>query len=216
MRLLTDCGIFYEFIPFNEENFDENGDLRSTQPVSLTLDEVQPFEHYALLISTSAGAWRYLLGDTLRFVDVERFQVQLTGRTKQYLTVCGEHLSIDNLNEAVRRTDKRLQAGIREFMVAGVKSGSRWAHQWYVSLENEQVTPGQFAQIVDEELCRLNDDYTVERKYALQEIRVRIISNDIFLRWLEKRGKMNGQAKIPRVLKNTQLIDFESFLNEMF
>ncbi|MBL7781266.1 MAG: GH3 auxin-responsive promoter family protein [Saprospiraceae bacterium] len=215
MQLLTDCGVFYEFVPFNAENFDENGDLRSTQPVTLTLDQVQPHENYALLISTSAGAWRYLLGDTLRFTDTERCQVQLTGRTKQYLSVCGEHLSIDNLNEAVRRADARLSAGVREFTVAGVSLGSKWAHQWYVSVENKSVTSEAFAQAVDQELCILNDDYAIERKYALQEVRVRLLSNEIFLKWLEQRGKLNGQAKIPRVLKAAQLNDFEQFMKNV-
>jgi hypothetical protein len=213
MELLTDCGIFFEFVPFNEENFDENGDLRTAQPLSLTLDEVRPHENYAILISTSAGAWRYLLGDTLRFTDPEHCQIQLTGRTKQYLSVCGEHLSIDNLNEAVRRTDQRLRAGVREFAVAGVSAGTKWAHQWYVSVDNPGITPVQFAQGVDEELCKLNDDYATERKYALPEIRVRLLSNEIFMQWLQRRGKMNGQAKIPRVLKAGQLADFESFLD---
>lgn len=213
MQLLTDCGIFFEFVPFNGVNFDENGDLRSSQPRSLTLAEVRPFENYALLISTNAGAWRYLLGDTVQFTDTEQCLIQLTGRTKQYLSVCGEHLSIDNLNEAVRRTDSKLRAGIREFSVAGVKTGARWAHQWYVAVENPQVTPEQFAQSVDEELCRLNDDYATERRYALQEIRVQFLPNETFLNWLEKRGKMNGQAKIPRVLKSGQLADFEAFLS---
>ncbi len=214
MQLLTDCGVYYEFIPFNEQNFDENGDLRSTQPVSLNLDEVRCGENYALLISTSAGTWRYLLGDTLQFTDAEQCLVQLTGRTKQYLSVCGEHLSIDNLNEAVRRTDLKLQAGMREFAVAGVKDGSKWAHQWYVSMENRQVTPEQFAQSVDEELCRLNDDYAIERKYALCDIRVRVVANEVFLKWLDQKGKLNGQAKIPRVLKSGQLADFELFIGQ--
>ena len=212
MQLLTDCGVYFEFVPFNQENFDENGDLRSAQPVTVTLDEVRCHENYALLISTSAGAWRYLLGDTIQFTDTERGFIQLTGRTKQFLSVCGEHLSIDNLNEAVRRSDVKLQAGIREFAVAGKQAGSKWAHQWYVSVENQNITPEQFAQSVDEELCRLNDDYAVERKYALREIRVRFLANEVFLKWLEQRGKMNGQAKIPRVMKGAQLEDFEAFV----
>lgn len=212
MRLLTDCGVFFEFVPFNEKNFDDNGDLRSQYPESCTLDEVREGEHYAILISTNAGAWRYLLGDTISFTDLERCEFKLTGRTKQFLSVCGEHLSIDNLNAAVHHADKVLNAGVREFTVAGVREGSFWAHQWYISVENQAVTPEAFATAVDQELCRLNDDYAVERVYALREVRVQLLPNETFLGWLEKRGKLNGQAKIPRVIKGAQLEEFTAFI----
>ncbi|MBP6826722.1 MAG: GH3 auxin-responsive promoter family protein [Saprospiraceae bacterium] len=212
MRLLTDCGIYFEFVPFNEKNFDDNGDLRTAFPESLTLDEVREGEHYATLISTNAGAWRYLLGDTISFTDLEHCEFKLTGRTKQFLSVCGEHISIDNLNAAINHADKLLNAGVREFCVAGVREGSYWAHQWYVSVENQSVTPEVFARTVDEELCRLNEDYAVERIYALRDVRVQIMPNETFLGWLEKRGKLNGQAKIPRVMKGQQLAEFKAFI----
>ncbi|GAB4488566.1 MAG: GH3 auxin-responsive promoter family protein [Saprospiraceae bacterium] len=212
MKILTDCGVFFEFVPFNDENFDENGDLRSAFPPTLTLEEVQEGENYAILISTSAGAWRYLVGDTIQFTDIERFEFKLTGRTKQFLSVCGEHVSIDNLNAAVQRADILLNAGVREFAVAGVRDGSTWAHQWYVSTDNQSVTPEAFARAVDEELCRLNDDYAIERVYALRDVRVRLLPNEVFLGWLGKRGKFNGQAKIPRVLKGEHLANFKDYV----
>jgi hypothetical protein len=212
MRMLTDCGVFFEFVPFNDNNFDDNGDLRSAFPQTLALDEVREGENYATLISTSAGAWRYLLGDTIQFTDLERCEFKLTGRTKQFLSVCGEHVSIDNLNAAIRHADKTLNAGVREFTVAGVREGSFWAHQWYVSVENQTVAPEAFVRVVDEELCRLNDDYAVERVYALREVRAQLLPNEAFLGWLEKRGKFNGQAKIPRVLKGEQLADFAAYV----
>jgi hypothetical protein len=212
MRMLTDCGVFFEFVPFNADNFDDNGDLRSAFPQALTMEEVREGEHYATLISTSAGAWRYLLGDTIQFTDLERNEFKLTGRTKQFLSVCGEHLSIDNLNAAVRRADQLLNAGVREFTVAGVREGSFWAHQWYVSVENQAVTPETFAQALDKELRRLNDDYAVERDYVLREVRVQLLPNEVFLGWLGKRGKFNGQAKIPRVMKGQQLAEFAAYV----
>jgi len=212
MRLLTDCGVFFEFVPFNDENFDENGDLRSEQPRSLTLGEVEEGPHYALLLSTCAGAWRYLLGDTIQFTNVERVEIRLIGRTKQYLSTCGEHLSIDNLSEAVRQTDHDLRAGVREFAVAGLREGDHWAHQWYVSCENPAVCPADFARALDAALCRLNEDYEVERRYALREVRVELLSNQTFLGWLANRGKLNGQAKMPRVLKGEQWEDFKGYL----
>ncbi|MBK8193301.1 MAG: GH3 auxin-responsive promoter family protein [Lewinellaceae bacterium] len=213
MRMLTDCGVYFEFVPFTDENFNENGDLRTAFPRTLSLNEVQEGVPYATLISTNAGAWRYLLGDTIQFTDLARCEFKLTGRTKQFLSVCGEHLSIDNLNAAINHADKLLNAGVREFTVAGVRDGSFWAHQWYVSVENPSVTPEAFMKAVDAELCRLNDDYAIERIYALREVRVQLLSNDVFLRWLESRGKLNGQAKIPRVLKGEQLAGFEAYLS---
>ncbi|MCB0573838.1 MAG: GH3 auxin-responsive promoter family protein [Saprospiraceae bacterium] len=212
MRLLTDCGVYFEYVPFTDRNFDENGDLRTPYPESLSLDEVVEGVPYATLISTNAGAWRYLLGDTVQFTDLERCEFKLTGRTKQFLSVCGEHLSVDNLNAAVQQVDRALNAGVREFTVSGVREGSFWAHQWYVSLENPEVTAEAFTKAIDRELCRLNDDYAVERIYALRDVRVQLLPNETFMGWLESRGKMNGQAKIPRVMKGAQWDDFSAFV----
>ena len=214
MKLLADCGVFFEFVPFDTENFSENGDLLSDQPRSLRLEEVEEGVHYALLLSTTAGAWRYLLGDTIQFTNSEQAEFRITGRTKQFLSACGEHLSIDNLSAAVRAVDEQLRAGVREFTVSAVREGSFWAHQWYVSLDNQSVTPEEFMRVVDMELGRLNDDYVVERRYALRDVRVKFLPNDVFLAWLSQRGKMNGQAKIPRVLKGAQLADFELFISK--
>jgi len=211
LRLLTDCGIFYEFVPFSRQNFDEDGQIRPGAQ-ALTLDQVHENEQYALLISTCAGAWRYVLGDTIQFTDISRTEFRLTGRTKQFLSVCGEHLSIDNLNEAVRQADKKLNAGVVEFAVAGLPEGSGWVHQWYVGLKNQSVLPHIFAAAVDEALCLLNDDYAVERQYALQAVRVEILPDKLFYKWLHQKGKMNGQAKIPRVLKEETLKNWLEFL----
>jgi hypothetical protein len=216
LRLLTDCGIYFEFVPLNAHNFDEDGHLKPNAKV-LTLAEVTESEQYALLISTCSGAWRYLLGDTIQFTDLSRTEFKLTGRTGQFLSVCGEHISMDNLNEAIRRADTILQAGVIEFAVAGLpnqKGG--WCHQWYVSMQNPNITAAAFAQAVDESLCMLNDDYAVERRYALHDVSVDILPKEVFYDWLAQRGKLNGQAKIPRVLKNDTLNNWLSFLSKNF
>lgn len=215
MRLLTDAGIYFEFVPFNDNNFDENGDLRSPQPETLGLDEVREGENYALLLSTCAGAWRYLLGDTVQFTDAERTEIRLTGRTKQYLSVCGEHLSIDNLNEAIRLADTALRAGVREFAVTAQREGAYWAHEWFISCENPAVRATDLAHALDAALCELNEDYAIERRYALREVRVRLLPNSTFLNWLAKQGKLNGQAKVPKVLKGAQWIDFQTHLSQI-
>ncbi|MCC6413185.1 MAG: GH3 auxin-responsive promoter family protein [Saprospiraceae bacterium] len=215
MRLLPDAGIYFELVPFNAKNFDDNGDLRSPEPETHTLENAEPGQTYALLISTCSGAWRYLLGDTVVVTDPTRGMIRINGRTKQFLSVCGEHLSIDNLNAAVQEADVRLNAGIREFAVAGVREGTYWAHQWYVSMDNPRVSADEFAKIVDEALCRLNDDYAIERQYVLRKVHVDILPNAKFMGWLEQKGKFNGQAKIPRVLKSAQLVDFQAYLKSV-
>lgn len=204
LKLLINNGIYYEFVPFNDRNFDEDGNLRE-HPEVVGLDQVQNNVSYALVISTNAGLWRYLLGDTIMFNDVEQLTFRITGRTKLFLSVCGEHLSVDNINEAVRRADLALHAGVREFAVAGFREGTGWAHHWWVSLENQAVSPEVFIQLVDQHLKILNDDYATEREFALHHVRATLLPCDTFYNWLSNQGKMNGQTKIPRVMKGKTL-----------
>ncbi|TNE61942.1 MAG: GH3 auxin-responsive promoter [Bacteroidetes bacterium] len=211
MRLMTDAGIFYEFIPFNEEHFDENGQLYPNAK-AYSLEEVVPDQDYAILLSSDAGAWRYILGDTIRFSDVRQAMFKVTGRIKHYLSVVGEHLSVDNMNAAIRQTDLEFGAGVKEFAVSAVREGSHWAHQWYVSTDNPRVDAEAFAKNLDRQLMLVNDDYRIERQYALKEIRVEILPHEVFYRWLEEQGKFNGQAKIPRVLKGEVQKNWESYL----
>ncbi|MDO8367163.1 MAG: GH3 auxin-responsive promoter family protein, partial [Saprospiraceae bacterium] len=89
-----------------------------------------------------------------------------------------------------------------------------WTHQWYLSAENQSLTGEILVHALDEELCRLNEDYAVERRYALRTVRAQMLPNQVFLDWLSQRGKLNGQAKIPRVLKGEQLADFEAFIRK--
>jgi hypothetical protein len=100
MQLVLDSGIFFEFVPFNAENFKQDGRMVE-KPEVLLLDQVKEDEDYAILISTCAGAWRYLIGDTIRFTSVKDFEIVITGRTKHFLSLCGEHLSVDNMTRAI-------------------------------------------------------------------------------------------------------------------
>ena len=212
LRLVTDAGIFFEFVPFNEQHFDENGDLRPDAK-AIDLSEVIAGQQYALILSTDAGAWRYLLGDTIQFDDVKQATFKVTGRVKHYLSVVGEHLSIDNMNTAIRQVDLKLNAGIKEFTVSAVQNGSHWAHQWYISTDKpEQMDAAQFAAELDAQLMEINDDYRVERRYALRDIRVGLLPHEKFYSWLEAQGKLNGQAKFPRVLKGALQENWEAYL----
>ena len=210
MRLVTGEHLFLEFVPFNEKNFTANGDLVNN-PEALMIHEVEEGKDYALLISTSAGAWRYLIGDTVRFVDKENCEIIITGRTKHFLSLVGEHLSVDNMNRAIQVAAEKLNISIPEFTVAGEPSGSFFAHHWYVAT-NDPVDPGVLGKLIDDTLKELNDDYAVERKAALKEVKLDVLSEKRFLHFMQSQGKVGGQHKFPRVLKGTMLEKWQAFL----
>ncbi|MEM6831460.1 MAG: GH3 auxin-responsive promoter family protein, partial [Bacteroidota bacterium] len=131
MRLVLNNGIFYEFVPFTNENFDEDGMLKEN-PETLKIDKVEEKKEYALLITTNAGAWRYLIGDVIRFESLAESEITIVGRTKHFMSLCGEHLSSDNMNKAVELVEDELNIDIREFTLIGEPHGSLFAHHWYL------------------------------------------------------------------------------------
>jgi hypothetical protein len=214
MCLSTDSGVYFEFVPFDPTNFDDEGNHLATAQ-ALPLEAIASDRPYALLISTCSGAWRYLLGDVVQFTDVQHLRFKIVGRTKQFLSVAGEHLSVDNLNDAVATVNHTLGAGIQEFTVAGLPCHGRWMHQWWMSTEQKDLDPAQLAQALDEVLCALNDDYAVERQHALRRVEVAILPKTAFSAYLAAKGKLNGQAKIPRVMKGTQLEEWLQVHNKI-
>jgi hypothetical protein len=212
MRLSFNQHIFFEFVPFNENNFDENGDIIEN-PEALMIHEVEEGKDYAILISTVAGAWRYLIGDTVRFIDKERAEIIITGRTKHFLSLVGEHLSVDNMNKAIQLAGEALGISIPEYCVAGEPAGSFFAHHWYVACDGT-VDEKLLMQKIDEHLIFLNDDYAVERKSALKEVRLTVLSESTFLSFMQSKGKVGGQHKFPRVLKGDLLKDWKLFISK--
>jgi len=210
MVLITDNGIYYEFIPYTDRNFDEEGNLKEN-PEALSLEEVEEGRSYALLLSTCAGAWRYLIGDTLKFTDTKTCEIQLTGRTKHFLNLCGEHLSQDNMNRAVKMLQDEMNIKINEFTVCGIHHGSLFGHKWYLGTDSS-VNPVILARKLDDYLKILNDDYRVERLEAIREIQAEIIPLQAFYDWMKAQGKEGGAHKFPRVLKNQQLKSWEKHL----
>jgi hypothetical protein len=210
MKLVTNEHIFLEFIPFDNKNFDAEGDLVDN-PETLMIHEVEEGKDYALLISTPAGTWRYLIGDTVRFVDKEKSEIIITGRTKHYLSLAGEHLSVDNMNKAIQLAGEELNVCIPEYTVVGIPYGNFFAHHWYVAC-NDHVNPKLLRDKLDNHLKDLNDDYAVERKSALKEVFLDVLPEEQFLNFLEAKGKLGGQHKFPRVLKGKMLEDWKKFL----
>lgn len=210
MQLVLDNGIYFEFIEFNDHNFDSDGNIKAGANV-LTLRDVRLDTDYAILISTCAGTWRYLIGDTIRFKSLETYEVIITGRTKHFLSLCGEHLSVDNMNMAIKKASSDLGIVINEFTVAGRSYDGLFAHHWYIG-SNNTYDPLALKQKIDGYLKELNDDYVVERRHALKDIFIHSLPLNSFYEFMKQRGKLGGQHKFPRVLKGTILSDWDKFL----
>lgn len=213
MAMLLNNHIFFEFVPFNEKNFDEDGDIHPDAE-AFHIGQVELNVNYALLLSTCSGAWRYLIGDTVKFTDLERKEVIITGRTKHFLSLCGEHLSVDNMNKAIINVQKRLDIIIKEFTVHGVSEDGFFAHQWYLGT-NTSVSEEVLAKSLDEELRITNDDYATERDgNLLKNIYVKKIDTDLFFKWLQEKSSSGGQNKFPRVLKGERIREWHSFIGK--
>lgn len=210
MKLVTNEHIFYEFIPFDDKNFDLNGDPVA-HPELLIVADVEEHKEYAILISTSAGAWRYLVGDTIRFTDKKRCEIVITGRTKHYLSLVGEHLSVENMNKAIELASSDLNISIPEFTVAGIPYENLFAHHWYVACD-DAVNTETLRLKIDTYLKELNDDYATERTSALKEILLDVLPEKTFIQFMRSMGKIGGQHKFPRVLKGKMLEDWNKFL----
>lgn len=210
MALILNNGIFHEFIPFTPDNFTPDGELIG-HPRAYTVEEVSKDIEYALVISTCAGAWRYLIGDTVRFTDIERKEVVITGRTKHFLSVTGEHLSVDNMNQGILHAQDVLLTDVKEFTVAAIETGQGFAHRWYIGC-HPIVDASTFAKLLDDRLKEINDDYATERGSVLGPPQVETVSPQIFLDYMKSQGKIGGQSKFARVMKHKAFSEFEAFV----
>ncbi len=211
MRLVLNNGIFYEFIPFDERNFHSTGEIKPEAETYL-IDEVEEGKEYALLLSTCAGAWRYLIGDVIKFVSLEESEIIITGRTKHFLSLCGEHLSVDNMNKAIELVSNELNITIPEYAVAGIPHQTLFAHHWFIGTD-DPVDANKLKERIDFHLKVLNDDYAVERSAALRDVMVDVLPLSKFYDWMESKGKVGGQNKFPRVMKNAQLEEWIKFIS---
>lgn len=210
MQLILNNNIFFEFVPFNEANFDQDGNIVKGHE-ALMIHEVELGKEYALLMSTNAGAWRYLIGDTVKFVDLERSELVITGRTKHFLSLTGEHLSVENMNKAIEMVSEEFNISIPEYTVVGFPYENFFAHRWYVAT-NDKIDTEILRKRIDEHLRALNDDYATERDSALKEVFLEVLSEEKFMKFMELKGKLGSQHKFPRVMKGKMLADWEKFL----
>ena len=212
MELVLDNGLYYEFVPFNSRNFDEDGNIREDVK-AIPIADVEENIDYALLLSSNAGAWRYLLGDTIQFADKSRSEIIISGRTKHFISICGEHLSQDNMNRAIELLQDELNIEIKEFTVFGVHHRNLFAHRWYIGTD-DPLDAELAAEKLDTYLKNLNDDYRVERMEAIKEVKVRVLSPSVFYDYLKLQGKEGSANKFPRVLKNHRIDEWENYLKE--
>ena len=211
MALLVDNGIFFEFVPFADGHLDENGCVKPDAPV-LTLADVEENTDYVLLISTVSGAWRYMIGDTVMVTDKQRAEIRITGRTKHYLNVVGEQLSVLQMNAAMQTMQQTFDIEIPEFVVSAVRKDGEFINKWFIGA-SRQADGALFAEALDAELRATNKNYNVARTKSLKGVEADVIPMDHFYRWSEEYEKLGGQAKIPRVMKEDDFREFEQYVN---
>lgn len=210
MQLILNNNIFFEFVPFDDKNFDADGHI-VPNPEALMIHEVEEGREYALLMSTNSGAWRYLIGDTVKFVDLAHSELVITGRTKHFLSLTGEHLSVDNMNKAIEKVSEEFNISVPEYTVVGFPYQNYFAHRWYIGT-NDTVDAEAVRRRIDEHLRALNDDYATERDSALKEVFLEVLPEERFLAFMEQKGKLGSQHKFPRVMKGKMLDDWQRFL----
>ncbi|CAM3500973.1 GH3 family domain-containing protein [Aequorivita lipolytica] len=210
MKLVTDNGIYFEFVPFKPEYINEDGSLSKDAP-ALTLAEVEPDVDYVLIISTVSGTWRYLIGDTIAFTDVEKAEIKITGRTKFFLNVVGSQLSVNKMEVALRQMEEKFDIKIPEFTLAAVKIDDEFYHHWYLGTETK-INSEEIANALDNSLKEANKNYEVARSKALKGVKVTTINPDIFHEWSAKNKKKGGQVKMEKVMDEEKFEVWETFV----
>ncbi len=201
--LFLDNGIFYEFMPVTE--------LGKEKPTIVPLEGVKTGENYAMLISTNAGLWRYLIGDTVSFSSTAPYRIRITGRTKNFINVCGEELIVDNAIKAMENTCMQMGCEVNEFSAAPCFSdmGQPVGHQWVVEFEREPADFDAFAKLLDNELQKQNTDYQAKRYKDLifKELKLEVVPRGTFYEWQKKNNRLGGQYKVARLSNSRNLLD---------
>ena len=204
LLLMLDYGIFFEFIPMSE--FDG---VNSKTAVSL--EDVEIGTNYAMVISTNAGLWRYIIGDTVRFTSAKPYRFKITGRTKSFINAFGEELVVENAEAAISAACVKTNAEIKNYTAAPIymEEDQSGGHEWLIEFSKIPDNIEQFTHILDGELKALNSDYEAKRSgdLSLKMPVVQLASEGLFEAWLKKSNKLGGQHKIPRLNNNRELID---------
>ncbi len=212
MELITDNGIYFEFVPFEPGNMKADGSIEAFAPVH-TIGEVQEGVEYVMLVSTVAGAWRYMIGDTVTFTDAQRKEIRITGRTKFFLNVVGSQLSVDKMNDAMRHLEKCFNIAIPEFTVSAARINGQWNHVWHIGTNREGLDDRKLAEALDAFLKEVNKNYGVARSKALKGVVVRTIPVELFHEWNAINKKKGGQVKMERVMGEERFFEWKAFVD---
>lgn len=203
MLLFTEHGIFYEFMPV-EEYGKEN-------PLTVGLKDVVVGKNYALVMSTTGGLWRYLIGDTIQFTHLNPYHIKITGRLKHYMNAFGEEVIVDNSDKAIAFAAEKTNAVVNDYTAAPVyfTENSNGAHEWLIEFEKEPDDFNDFITELDNELKNINSDYEAKRhkSIALRLPIVHKLNKGTFTEWLRSKGKLGGQHKIPRLSNERNMLE---------
>jgi len=203
MLLMLDYSVFYEFIPVDQ--------LGNENPQALMIDQVKTGCNYAIVITTNAGLWRYLIGDTVVFTSTFPHKIKISGRTSHYINAFGEEVIVDNAEKALKAACRETNAIISEYTAGPVymDSNHNGAHEWLIEFDKEPDDLSRFTEKLDQELCSLNSDYEAKRSnnITLRMPIVHSMPRGTFYNWMKQRGKLGGQNKIPRLSNDRKYLD---------
>jgi len=204
MLLMLDYDVFYEFVPLDELN-------QHVRTHVVPLEGVEVGRNYAMMISTSCGLWRYMIGDTIMFTEKNPYKFIITGRTKYFINAFGEELIMDNAERGLAYACEQTGAEVLEYTAAPVfmDEHAKCRHQWLIEFARKPKDIGEFEQILDKKLQQLNSDYEAKRSHdiTLQHLEVIVARKDLFNDWLKMKGKLGGQHKIPRLSNERKHIE---------
>ena len=203
MLLMIDYGVFYEFIPMDEFGTDN--------PTVVPLWGVEKNKNYAMVISTSCGLWRYVIGDTVMFTSTNPYKFVITGRTKHFINAFGEELIVDNAEKGLAYACEQTGAEVLEYTAAPVfmDGNAKCRHQWLIEFSKEPADLEKFASLLDNKLQEINSDYEAKRykNITLQHLEIVKARKGLFNDWLKAKGKLGGQHKVPRLSNSRKHID---------
>jgi hypothetical protein len=203
MLLMLDYGIYYEFLPME--------DINKENPKTLRLDEVELNKNYALIISTNAGLWRYMIGDTIKFTSLTPHRIQITGRTKHFINAFGEELIIDNAEKGLSKACQETGAIIRDYTACPIyfQGNEAGGHEWIIEFEKKPDNLERFTDVMDQTLREVNSDYDAKRfkDMALSRPLVHLAPDGTFYEWMKSRGKLGGQHKVPRLANDRGYVE---------
>ena len=178
---------------------------------AVSLQNVKTGVNYAMLISTNAGLWRYLIGDTVTFTETDPYRIKITGRTKHFINAFGEEVMVDNTEQALSRTCQEMQVKIRDYTVAPIylNTTHKGRHEWLIEFDGVVPNLDNFSAVLDDHLQQINSDYEAKRyeDMAMQRLTIRSLPKDTFARWLLRKKKVGAQIKVPRLSNNREMVE---------